>query len=205
MTLLILGATGRTGRFLLQESLDRAYRVHAIVRDKNKLPGNSGNLVVFEGSPEDESLLEKAAQGCNAILSTLNVSRTSDFPWAALRSPADLMSKVMAAAIRVARKNGIKRIVVCSAWGTFETKKKMPVWFRWLVDNSKIGLTYKDHERQESLLMASGLDWTIVRPTGLTNSLKPAEIQVALDEKTPLRLMISRQQVARFMLDTLKS
>ena len=64
-------------------------------------------------------------------------------------------------------------------------------------------MTYQDHERQEAIWEKSGLDWTVVRPVGLTNDTEEKTIGVLLETKTskPANSRISRRMVAQFMLD----
>ncbi len=78
-------------------------------------------------------------------------------------------------------------------------KKDLPAWFRWFIDNSNIGPAYRDHERQEILLQETDLDWTIVRPVGLTNA-GPKPVKVSIDNNPGLGLTISRRSVADFMV-----
>jgi uncharacterized protein YbjT (DUF2867 family) len=192
MRILILGATGRTGRQLIAEALRQGYTINVLVRDKSKLLINSDLVTVYEGMPANQTFLRKAMEGCEAVLSTLNISRTSDFPWAALRTPKDFLSASMKTIIKIAGQLNIKRIIITTAWGVGETKKDIPYWFRWLIDNSNIGYAYRDHDVQEELLKSSTLNWTIVRPVGLTNSVAQKDIRVSLN-------------VARFMLDVLQN
>jgi len=200
MKLLILGATGRTGKYLVQESLSRGHVVHALVREKSKIEETNANLHLFQGSPLDADRLAEAMSGCDAVLSVLNISRVSDFPWARLRTPDHFLSEAMQKVIEVAHRQNITRVVVCTAWGVHETINDIPWWFRWLIRSSNIGVTYKDHERQEDLLMHSDLDWTIVRPVGLTNSTQIKEITLSINNNPKPGLTISRLQVAGFML-----
>jgi uncharacterized protein YbjT (DUF2867 family) len=204
MKILILGATGRTGSLLLKEAIKEGYVINVLVRDKNKLQITSPLLTVFEGTPADREALLPAMQGCNAILSTLNISRTSDFPWAPLRSPENLLSVSMKNIIELANQTNIKRIIITTAWGVNETKKDIPGWFRWLIDHSNIGYPYRDHERQEDLLKQSTLSWTTVRPAGLTNSVNNKPVQVSIHNSPKPGLTISRQNVARFMIKVLE-
>ena len=152
MRILILGATGRTGKLLLEEAIKHGYDINVLVRDESKLNINSASIKVYLGTPTNIAQLTAAMQRCEAILSTLNISRTSDFPWAQLRTPKDFLSASMKNIIEVAGRLNIKRIVITTAWGVSETKKDLPFWFRWLIDHSNIGYTYRDHELQEDLL-----------------------------------------------------
>jgi hypothetical protein len=55
-------------------------------------------------------------QGCEAVLSVLNISRKYEFPWAGLRTPKDFLSVTMKNIIEQSAKNHIRRIVFASAW-----------------------------------------------------------------------------------------
>jgi putative NADH-flavin reductase len=204
MRILILGSTGRTGEHLLEQALQHSHIVNALVRDKNKITINNPHLTVFEGSPLDKTVLENAMKGCVAILSALNVSRKSDWPWAKLRSPKDLLSETMKNIIELAPKNNIQRIVFTSAWGVGETKKDIPGWFRWFIDHSNVRYPYLDHERQEDLIKQTSLQWTSVRAAGLTNGKKIKEILVSINNKPKPHLTINRRSFAAFMLDVLE-
>ncbi|MEO1450425.1 MAG: NAD(P)H-binding protein [Bacteroidota bacterium] len=201
---LLLGATGRTGRHLLNAALETGYTVHALVRDRTKLLVNHPRCKVFEGTPEDRDALAKALEGCKYVLSALNVSRTSDFPWAGLRTPPTLLSDVAAALIGMQDTHPVDRVVICSAWGVGDTREHIPGWFRWFIDHSNIGPAYADHARQEAMFAVSPLRWTLVRPVGLTNSLKEQHIVESFDNTPRPQLTISRKSVATFMVQVLK-
>jgi putative NADH-flavin reductase len=204
MQVLLLGATGRTGKHVLTHLLKAGHVVNAVVRDKTKL-NNDEHLHVFESDIIGTTLLKQAMQGCEAIISVLNISRTSDFPWAKLRTPKTFLSDAMADIIAVAEEAGIKKVLVCSAWGVHETRKDIPTWFRWLIDYSNIGVAYRDHERQELLLQQSELDFTIVRPVALTNSTKEMQVMVSQNNSPKPKLMVSRKNTGAFLVQLLSN
>lgn len=203
-TILILGSTGRTGKWLLYEALNRGYSVNVLVRDKSKVPSHT-QLSIFEGNTTNKHDLMNAAEGCEIVLSALNISRNSDFPWAKLRASESFLSETMQSLIEIGGSGKLKKVIFTSAWGANETKKDIPWWFRWLIDNSNIGVAYQDHERQEKLLDNTRLNFTAVRPVGLTNSLVTQKVRVTLENNTPTpNLTISRLTTAKFMLDCLE-
>jgi putative NADH-flavin reductase len=205
MHILILGATGRTGRILLNEALNRGHRVSIVVGHKGSLKTDPGLIDVHEGTPLNKFTLAEAMSGCEAILSTLNISRVSDFPWSKLRTSKDFLSSSMKKILELANEKHISRIIITTAWGVAETKKDIPFWFRWLINNSNIRFPYIDHEKQEEMLKHSDTNWTIVRPVGLTDSEREKEIQVSLNNIPKPSLKISRKNVALFMLDVLEN
>jgi putative NADH-flavin reductase len=204
MHILILGATGRTGRLLVNEALKRGHTVNVLVGHKGSLGANVDLLNVYEGTPLNIFTLAESMAGCDAVLSTLNISRLSDNPWSKLRTSKDFLSASMRKILEASRKENVKRIIVTTAWGVSETKHDIPFWFRWLIDHSNIRYPYLDHELQEEMLKSSDANWTIVRPAGLTDSEKEKEVQVTLNNTPKPSLMISRRNVALFMLDVLE-
>lgn len=203
MKILLFGATGRTGKLILQQLLQRGFMVNVLVRDKSKVKTIAQSLTIFEGSTLDAGVLGAAMTGCEAIISALNISRKYDFPWSALRTPVNLLSATMKNIIPLAAKHHVKRIIIISAWGVSETRKDIPAWFRWIIDNSNISPAYKDHELQEQMLAATDLYWTLIRPVGLTNfGLKP--VKVSFNNIPKPSLFISRKSVAAFTVDVLE-
>lgn len=203
MTILLLGASGRTGKWLLLHALLKGHHVRALVRNRGLVKASSPLLTIFEGQPTDPAALSEAARGCDVCISALNISRRSDFPWSALRTPPQLLSDTMRQLVRVAQTHPLQRILIVSAWGVAETKKNLPAWFRWLIHNSNIGAAYRDHERQEQVLVQSGIRWTSIRPTGLVNSRKEKPVTVSIDNQPRPSLTISRNNLARFIIEEL--
>ncbi len=204
MKVTLLGATGRTGKHVLDILLQKGHSVHALVRDHSKIKINSDKqLFVQEGNTTNLDTLRTAMNGCEVVVSVLNISRNSDFPWSGLRTPKTLISDTIRNAIKIAKDLGTNKIIVCSAWGVSETKEDLPGWFRWFIDNSNIAAAYRDHETQERLLIESGLNYVIIRPAGLTSS-KKNEIQVSVNNFPKPNLTIGRKATAEFIVRMLK-
>jgi uncharacterized protein YbjT (DUF2867 family) len=201
--ILLLGATGRTGQHVLHQAIDMGYQVHVLVRDQNRLPLLHEKLWVFEGDTRIERDLKLAMEGCDAVISCLNISRKSDFPWSPLRTPEDFVSSTIKNVISCCKGMEINRLIAISAWGVAESRAFIPGWFGWLIDNSNLSAAYLEHERQEALIRSSPLDWTLVRPVALTNCQKSKAVKVLGQNQKP-SLTISRKDTAKFLLDALE-
>ncbi|MCR6720326.1 MAG: SDR family oxidoreductase [Chitinophagaceae bacterium] len=124
-TVLIPGASGRTGRELVRQSLQRGWSVHVLVRKPAHFPfENNNQLSIFEGSADDAELLSRAMSGCEAIISALNISRNNDFPWSSLRTPVNFLSETMKKLVVLAPEYGIQRLLFTSAWGVGDSRKR---------------------------------------------------------------------------------
>jgi putative NADH-flavin reductase len=200
MNILILGATGRTGRLLAREAITENHKVTAIIRDKTRATINE--VIYLEGSPVDGELLNHALKGKDAVVVSLNINRKSDSPFARIVSPPTLISDAVKALIPAMKKNGVSRIISISAYGVGDSWKEMPLIGRWFISLGNIKKAYDDHDRQERVLRESGLDWTIVRPVMLNDEVSG---KYTATNGKPSSGKISRMAVARFILDALES
>lgn len=201
MRILILGATGRTGRLVLEEALDRGHEVTALVRDPARL--GETDALVLTGTPYEPGEIDRAIDGCDAVISCLNISRRSDNPFSRLVAPKDLMSRSTGLAIAAMIERGIRRIAVISSLGVGDSRPRLPAVFVWFAALTNIRHAMRDHERQEQALRDSGLDWTIVRPAMLHDG-PSGELTVALTNDEPLGSRTSRRAVARFLIQILE-
>lgn len=202
MKILLFGATGRTGQLILQKALHDGHMVTAIVRDPSRFVGINAKMI--KGTPYDKEVVKAAMNNCDVIINTLNISRTSDSPWAKLRAPKDLLSRSIQNVLESMEENNPKRIIVLSALGAGESRKKMPFIFNLLVSFSNLKYAFKDHTRQEVLLANSSSNWTVVRMPMLTETAGEKEILVNMNDDTRLKSKINRESVARFVLNILE-
>jgi len=205
MKILILGASGRTGRLIVEEALKQGYDLNVLVRDKNKISFSSKLIKVYQGTPARRTDLAAAMQGCDLIISALSIARASDAPWSKLITPEYFISDSMKYVIAEAGQQNLKRLITISAWGVGETQKEIPFWLRWLINYTNLRPVYAEHESQENLLANSNLNWTAVRPVALNDSKKIKTLKVSLNNFPKPSLYISRQSVAKFMVDIVKS
>lgn len=202
MKILVLGATGRTGRLVVEEALRRGMEVSAIARDPKKL--EEYKIRIIPGTPYDHATVEKAMSGCSAVINTLNVSRKSDNPWAPLTAPKDLISRSAANAVKAMEKHGVKRIVALSTIGAGRSWKKSPLVLRMFVSMSNLKFAFKDHGRQEEVLESSSMDYTICRAPMLSNESAGLRVVATPEGVKPAGMHLSRGSAARFFLDIIE-
>lgn len=199
MKILILGITGRTGRLAVEEAIKRGHEVVGIAR--NPYAVDVKDVEIFAGTPYEPETVVKAIKGCDAVISTLNTFPQSQGLFGKLNSPSDNVSMSIKNTIRVMGKTGINRIVVVSALGVSDSVREKPGIFSIINRVSNNKYAYADHDVQENVLERSRLDWTVVRPAGLTDNNENLSIQCNLNGEVKTRATISRKAVARFILD----
>jgi putative NADH-flavin reductase len=99
---------------------------------------------------------------------------------------------------------GIRRLVAVTGIGAGDTRGKGGFLYDWIVFPLLLGGIYADKNREEKLIRASNLDWTIVRPGFLTNG-PPKGVVTALTQRKDYRAgRISRADVASFICDAIE-
>lgn len=203
MKILLLGATGRTGRHIIEESLKRGHKISAIARDPLKL--KDYEIEITQGTPYDYNTVEKAIAGCEAVINTLNVSRKSDNPWAPLTSPPDLISKAAANSIKAMEKSGIRRFVALSTIGAGRSWKTSPVILKFIVWASNLKYAFRDHGKQEEMLENSILDYTICKAPMLSAEHNETGAVATPEGIKPASVVLSRNSAAEFFIDIIEN
>ena len=198
MKILLLGATGRTGKFIIEEAIKRGHRISAIARNPEKL--KVFDIDITLGTPYNCETVEKAITGCEAIINTLNVSRKSDNPWAPLAAPKDMISKSASNAIRAMEKVGIKRFVTLSTIGAGRSWKTTPAILKLIVSVSNLKFAFLDHGKQEEILENSAMDYTICRAPMLSDKRNDTGAIATAEEEKPSSMTLSRNSAAEFFV-----
>ncbi len=192
-TLLILGATGGTGQHVVAQALHRGFVVTALARDPARLNIASDRLHVLAGSVTDEATLAAAMRGQDAVISTLGVGKS-------FRS-GGIIGRAVPLIVSAMEAEGTRRLILTSAFGVGETRRDTPVIPRLFIRTFLRDIC-RDKEVGEAALRRSGLEWTLVYPTGLAD--RPGTGQYRVGERLALRGFptIARADVADFLLNS---
>jgi putative NADH-flavin reductase len=197
----IFGANGATGRILTQQAIDRGYAVTALTRHPEAFPFQHERLQVMRGDVFDLPSVEQAVAGQDAVLSTLGVPFT--------RKPITVYSEGIAHIVQAMNRYGVRRLVCVSSSATDPQIRYLSSGGGFIFEKvlkpiiiNTIGrTTYTDMERMEMLVMASKLDWVIVRPSGLFETPSVTDYQMA--EAHIREKFTSRADLAACMLQQL--
>jgi putative NADH-flavin reductase len=199
-TVLVLGASGRTGAYVVDCALSRGHRVVALVRNPSRIAERAG-LTVVEGTPANGDDLTAAIRDTDAVISALGNVRTSDAPWSRQVSPPQFMTDAMRNAVAAMKLADLRRIVIVSALGVGDSLRVAPAYYRFTVQHTNLATTFADHDLVDREIRHADVDWTLLRPVLLTNSAKPQPVQVRYVPDKPAHMRISRREVARFAVD----
>jgi uncharacterized protein YbjT (DUF2867 family) len=191
--LLIVGATGGTGRQLVAQALERGYSVTALVRDPSRLPIEHPRLTILTGDVLDPASLEPAVRGQEAVLCALGHKRYF--------VPTSILSAGTRNLLRAMESHGVARIVCETALGLGDSAGRMGLYYTLFVVPVILPFYFWDKTRQERAVAASKVEWVVVRPAALTNGSRRGSYRHGPRVGSFLiTARISRADVADFML-----
>jgi len=193
MRLAVFGGSRGIGARLLPQAVEREWGVKALARSSTSIPEIPGVQVV-QGDVLDPGAVFRTVDGCDAVIVTLGKTKGN---------PPEVCSKGTAIIVPVMEKLGVRRLIVVTSMGVGESADQVPFFFK-LVAKTVLRKQMQDKERQEEIVRQSGLDWTIVRPGGLTDEAASGSYRVGVDPEIRAS-RISREDVARVLLDQVES
>jgi putative NADH-flavin reductase len=194
MKLVVFGANGQTGRLLTSQALAAGHQVVAVTRHQREFPIAGAGLTVAEADVRDEAAVAEVIVGADAVLSTLGVSFT--------REHVDTYSVGTANIVAGMRNARVQRLAVVSSTAAYPTRRtRSPLAIRLMepVITRTIGKTvYQDIRSMETIVRESGLDWTIVRPSGLFDLAEPTDYHAG--QVDPIGAFTARIDLAHYLL-----
>jgi uncharacterized protein YbjT (DUF2867 family) len=197
MRVLVIGATGGTGRELVQQALAQGHQVTAFVRDPARLPIEHANLRVAKGDVLEYATVESAMRGQDAVVSALGHRR--------FFYPNKIQSEGMRNILRAMQTCDVPRLICETALGLGNSAFRMGIPGTFFFLPLVLAFYFWDKARQEDLIMASDRDWTIVRPGILTSGAARRKYRHGPTVGNYFwPVWSSRADVADFMLKQLK-
>jgi putative NADH-flavin reductase len=192
MNLAVFGATGRTGRHVVDQALAAGHTVRALARDPAKLPAGHERLTVVQGDVLDPAKVEQVVAGVDAVVSVLGH---------APNAPKDVLTVATEHILTAMRTHGVRRLVSLTGAGVADRHDRPRLWNKaisWLLARLQPELL-ADSERQAELIRASDRDWVIVRAPRLTDRPRKGSYRVGMVGQGTGAL-ISRADAADFLL-----
>ncbi|WP_049572561.1 NAD(P)-dependent oxidoreductase [Nonomuraea sp. SBT364] len=180
MRLTIFGATGGTGRALVERALAAGHQVVAAVRTPARLAIGHPALEVAHADVFSPRSLEPLVAGSDAVLSALGPNGRKDTSRVCSAGIASILTAMDAA--------GVRRVVAVSAQPVLRTGAGETPLFRTValpVVRAVFRTVYEDLERMEEALTASTADWTVLRPPMLTGKPATGRYRSAVDANVP--------------------
>lgn len=195
---LIVGATGGTGRELVKQALEHGYAVTALVRDPARLAIEHPRLTVARGNVLDPQSVAAAMRGQDAVLCALGHKRYF--------YPTRILSEGTRNVVAAMAANGSRRLVCITSLGIGDAAFRLGLLYTFFNIPVVLPFYFWDKTRQERAIAGSAVEWVIVRPGALTNGDKRGRVREGRGVGNPLwTVRVSRADVAAFMLNQLAS
>jgi nucleoside-diphosphate-sugar epimerase len=218
MTILIVGASGMTGRLLVEELLNRGHNLRVIVRSPESLPEslkNHKHLSLIHASVLELSDAELAqhVKGCDAVASCLGHNLSLKGIYGQPRKLVTDATRRLCIAIRANKSNKPGKFVLMNTAGNINRDNHEPISWGQKFALGLIRLLLppqSDNEQAADYLRTTigqndkAIEWVAVRPDNLIDEENVSEYKVF---PSPIRSAIfnagqtSRINVGHFMAD----
>jgi nucleoside-diphosphate-sugar epimerase len=193
MKVLVVGASGKTGRLVVERALAKGHEVTVLVRDAGVF--RQENVRVVEGDATSQEDVLKAVEGNEAVIDTIG-GRTPYKDTTLERTSAHNIIDAM-------RAKNVRRLIVISMMGLGSSKDQTPFWYEYLLMPTFLRGSTKDKTALEDEVSGSGLEYVIARPPLLTDH--PATGSVTVLDSGETGHQITRADLANFLTDQLES
>ncbi|NQY62057.1 NAD(P)-dependent oxidoreductase [Cognatishimia sp.] len=191
MKVIVFGATGTVGRLSVESLLKAGHSVTAFARSPQKLNLSDPELSLVAGDAMKLLEVTEAVAGHDAVVVTLG---------AGMSRKSKIRSQGTLNVIKAMQTHGVRRLIAQSTLGARDSWPTLNFWWKRVMFGALLAPVFRDHELQEQLVEASGLDWTIVRPGAFTDkATKRQVIEDVPNTARGLELKIARSELARFL------
>ncbi|MGM9943705.1 MAG: SDR family oxidoreductase [Lysinibacillus sp.] len=188
----IIGGTGRVGRHIAMNAIQRGYKVRMLVRNPKKLLVKSDNIEVVEGQIQDIENIRALLEDCEIVINTFGQPSKEE----------PMYSKVTKNIVDVMKDLNISRYIGVSGGSlTIEDDKKSVLnclgakafefLFPKMMEDKKL--------EWDVLVSNKQIDWTLIRLPFVKDSLKSNDIKEGLTDMPGTK--ITNQDIATFILD----
>jgi len=199
MKLTIFGATGATGKQLIEQALAAGDQVVAFARNPSKIDADRERLTIVQGELIDTAAIERAVSGADAAISVLGPRPQENFN-------SRPLTQGMQAILAAMQKTGVRRLIISSTPSASDPNDLPDFKFKVLVAMIKVVMhpSYEEIVNVAQIVRQSNTDWTIVRVSRLNNNSALGKIRVGYLGRNQVGTNISRADLAAFMLAQVK-
>ncbi len=192
MEIVISGASGKTGYRAAEEALKKGHKVHLLLRKTSKIPPSLTKCEKTYLSLGETNKLDGAIKGKDALIIATGARPSVD-----LTGPAKIDAFGVKSQVESCKRVGLKRVILVSSLCAGK-------WFHPL---NLFGLILVWKRIGEQFLEKSSLDWTIIRPGGLTEQEDDLQNEgiIYSSENTQTEGSIPRRLVAKSCIEALNT
>ena len=192
MRVTILGATGRTGKRLLEQAIEEGHEITVLVRSPQKLGEMASSVRVVEGDMMNRADVARAVDGADAVIMAAGPTKSS---------PTEMLEISARNIVDAMRDAGVSRIIWLTGAGVVDERDEKALSRSLIRGLMKLvaGRVLSASERAYAIVAGSGLDYTVVRPPMLAD--EPGGVDLHGSYTPPKPIPVGRGDRARFLRD----
>ena len=198
MKITVFGATGATGKKVVEQALELGYEVNAFVRNPEKMDIINEKLTLITGDVTNSENVDQAVEGSDGVVVALGASPDMQADVVMEKGTQNIMNAM--------KKHNVKRIIVQSSYAMSGSSEGIEFMKKMGMGEEQIAMmkpVLDDKSKQGDAVVSSGLEYTIVRPLMLNDEGKTGKYRVGENLDVKVGDAISRADVADFMLKSL--
>jgi uncharacterized protein YbjT (DUF2867 family) len=197
MKVLVIGGTRGIGREVVAAAHSAGHELTLLARNAERISLPVTGVRVVVGDARDADDIERAVAGQDAVVWTVGVAPT--------RRPVHLFSRSTQFLLAAMTKHGVLRLMCVTGIGAGDSRGHGGFFYDRILQPLFLKSIYEDKDRQETLLRASDVDWTIVRPGTLTNGPATGLARALTYLEGVTAGKVSRADVAAFIVKNLQT
>jgi len=197
MKILVLGASGGIGKWVVKLAHQKGFKVTAVIRSSSSYQPPEG-VNIIRGEVTDPGFVHSIVDDEITIISCVGIRRAGKSPWAKIQSPPNLVETVNSNIVEASKTKKNVRLIWISAAGVGESRQNCTPIIKKMITLGNIGVSYQDLEKAEKLIHDSGLNVVTVRPVTLIPG-NPTSKAMQVGKYT-LFSIIRRSDVAEWIL-----
>ncbi|CAI8782701.1 NAD(P)-dependent oxidoreductase [Chryseobacterium sp. IT-36CA2] len=151
----IIGGTGKSGQYLVQNLLAKGYHLKLLLRHPENFTLQHPLIEIIKGDARDKTTIDKLIEGTNLVISTLGQPK----------GEKSIFSDAAKNIISAMNHYGIRRYIVTTGLSintaSDHKNERVKMATDWMYQNYPE--TTADKQKEYELLLDSNLDWTLVR------------------------------------------
>ena len=191
--IIVFGATGGTGKLVVEQALQAGYSVTVVVRNPAAFTIRHPQLEIIKGDVFQPHTFENAIKGKDAVISCLGIAKNE---------PTTVYSEGIKNIMAAMQQADIQRII-CISSVAIMVPPKSSFLLKFMTKNilqRQYKYIYADMLAMEQILAKSSLDWTIIRAPWLWNTPYTGKYRSTINEHLSNPFRISRADLAEYIV-----
>ena len=195
--IVIIGGNRGIGLETAKLAIERGHQVTIVSRNPSNVNLSHSNLNTQSGSILSAQSMQSVLAEHDVVISAIGLPAGS--------SNVTLFSKGIQNVISAMQLHQINRLLTISAIGAGDSKGHGGWWFDWFLQPFVLTSDINDKTRQEELVKATELNFTIIRPAILTEQPARNRYRVIQDYRGIETGKIARADVALFLIASIEN